>query len=277
MIQEYIKHTKLPFLLISLINIIFFIGCAAQKPSIVEPTLDINQKLANEIRGSILSNENKLHSLKANAVIKVKSPDFRVPIKLKGILRYKRPDALRLVASKFTFTIFDMTYKSDHLSFYVPQERKVFLGSFDKSTWIEVTGLTFKPYDVFNIFNFNELFRDMEYNIEPYKELWKMHIYDNNHSPRHLLADLYINKNNDVTRYDLFDRNGKPNTLVTLDEFKELNGYNFPQKIKIKWPQNKTSLSLTFLNPKVNQELSDKMFNFSMPENAEIVTISNLY
>lgn len=272
--MNYIKPV---FKLIFFINLVLYLGCAAHKPSVIEKVPEADQKLARKIRGSILSNDDKLRTLKTNAVIKVKSPDFRVPVKLRGILRFRRPNTLRLVASKFTFTIFDMIYNSNQLSFYVPQERKVFLGFFDASTEIQVTGLTFKPYDVLNIFNFKELFQDNEYYLETDKELWIMHIYDQNHNPKHLLADLYINKYYNVIGYDLFDDKGKTKTSVSLDEFAELDSCHIPHKIMIKWPQNKTSLALSFSNPVINQILPDEMFAFQAPQNASIIPIASMY
>ena len=270
------NYKKLLFKLIFFITIILYVGCAAHKPLVIEKLPVADQKLARKIRGSILSNDDKLRSLKANAVIKVKSPDFRVPVKLKGILRFKRPDTLRLVASKFTFTIFDMIYNSNQLSFYVPQERKVFLGLFDASTEIEVTGLTFKPYDVLNIFNFKELFKDNEYNIETNDESWIMYIFSQNYNPKNLLAELHINKFNNVVGYELFDNKGKTRTSVSLDEFIELDSCHIPQKIKIKWPQSKTSLALSLKTPEINQKLPDEMFVFPVPENASIVPIARM-
>lgn len=275
--KRYSKHIKLVFFLIPLINFFFFIGCAAHKPSILELTPEINQKLVKKIRKSVISNENKIRSLKTNADIKVKSPMLRIPVKFNGILRYKRPNALRMVANKFSHTIFDMTYNNNQLSFYVPQEGKVFLGTFDQSTNIEVTGITFKPYDIVNIFNFNEQFKDMEFFLEPGQESWIMHVYDPSHNSKRLFADLYINKNNNITKYELFGYNGKPKTSITLDKFKELEGCNVPHKIVFKWPQNNSSLAFTFSDLIINQELSDNMFKFYVPENTEIIPIGSWY
>lgn len=273
----YFKYSKLAFFLISLINFIFFTGCAAHKPSVLELTPEINQQLVKKIRKSIISNENKIRSLKTNADIKVRSSFLRIPVKFNGILRYKRPNALRMVANKFSYTIFDMTYNSSQLSFYVPQERKIFLGAFDESTNIEVAGLTFKPYDIVNIFNFNEQFKDMEFSLEPYQESWIMHVYDTNHDSKRLFANLYISEENNITEYELFDYNGKPKTSINLDKFKELEGCNIPHKIEFKWPQNDTSFALTFSNLTVNQDLPDNMFNFYVPENTEIIPIGSWY
>lgn len=269
------KYLKLIFLVISLINFRFFIGCATHKPSVLERTPEIDQKLVKKIHKSTISNEKKFISIKTNADIKVKSPLLRTSVKFNGILRYKRPDSLRMVASKLSHTIFDMTYNGHQLSFYVPQEKEVFLGAFDENTKIEIAGLTFKPYDIVNIFNFNEQFKDMGFLLEPYSESWIMHIYDSNHDPKRLLADLYINKNIIITKYKLFDYNGLPKTVITLDKFQDIEGCLIPHKIEINWPQNNTSIAFTFRDMVINHELPEKMFNFRVPENTKIIPLGS--
>ena len=271
------KAKFIPFLLVSLIGFVFVTGCALHKRSFLKPIPITDQEVIKRVRDTIISNENSIRSIKAHADIKIRSSKLRVPIKFSGILRYKRPNVLRLIASKFSYTIFDLTYNTNQLSFHVPTERKVFLGTVDKMTKIEVAGIVFKPYDIVNIFNFSDMLKNSELHLEQDRESWIMRVYDADYKPKRLLAHIYINKMNNITMYELFDTAGKLMTLVTFGKYREIEGCNVPHRVEIKWLQNKTSIVFIFDNLSVNQELSDKMFNVTLPENTEIVPIGDLY
>ncbi|MGR3317208.1 MAG: LolA family protein [Candidatus Anammoxibacter sp.] len=272
-----IRLSFLCVLCVFAVNFLFFTGCASHKRSLLRPIPVTDQEVVKRIRDTIISNENNILSIKAHADIKIRSSALRVPIKFNGILRYKRPNALRLIANKFSYTIFDMTYNTNQLSFYVPTERKVFLGTFDKTTKIDVTGITFKPYDIVNIFNFSDMLNNAELYLEQDRESLIMHVYDPDYKPKRLLAYIYINKMNNISMYQIFDATGELMTVVTFDKYRKIEGCNVPHRVEIKWVQDKTSIVFIFDNLSVNQELSDKMFNITLPENTEIVPIGNLY
>ncbi|MGR3219627.1 MAG: LolA family protein [Candidatus Anammoxibacter sp.] len=277
MLKIYIKYLNKTFLLISLTGFLLVAaGCALKQP-LLKPIPITDQEVVKRIRDTIISNENNIRSIKAHADIKIRSSMLKLPIKFKGVLRYKRPNVLRLIANKFSYTIFDLTRHANQLSFYVPTERKAFVGTFDKMTKIDVAGIAFKPYDIVNIFNFTDMLKDAALYIEKDHESWIMHVYDSDYKPERLLAYIYINKMNNITMHKLFDSTGKLMTLVTFDKYREIEGCNVPHKVEIKWVQDKTSIAFIFDNLSVNEELPDKMFNVTLPENTKIEPIGDLY
>ena len=271
------KSIKLLFLAIPLAGFFIISGCASHKASKIDPRADeINKQFMEEIQDSIISNEKKITSIMTNANMKLKSPMFRVPVKFKGVLRYNKPNSIRLVASKFSYTIFDMIYNNTQLNLYVPQEGSVYSGTIDRDTKIKITGLTIRPYDIVNIFNFEEQLKDKHITIEQDNEEWVVHVYNPNEEPKRLLSSIYIDHNKNVTKHELMDKKGKRDTLITFKDYKEIDGCRIPHEIKIKWPYSSTYIIFAFKDLKVNEELASQMFDFNQPNGATIVPISML-
>ena len=271
------KKLRLLLLAIPLVSFFIISGCASHRASKIDPgAQEINKQFMEEMQEAIISNEKKITSIMTNANIKLKSPMFRVPVKFKGVLRYNKPNSIRLVASKFSYTIFDMIYNNTQLNLYVPQDGSVYSGSIDRNTKIKITGLTIRPYDIVNIFNFEEQLKDKDITIEQDKEEWIVHVYDPNEEPKRLLSNIYIDHNKNVTKHELMDKKGKRDTLITFKDYKEIDGCRIPHEIKIKWPYSSTYLIFAFNDLKVNEVLSAQMFDFNQPNGSSIVPISML-
>ena len=271
------KNIRLLFLAVPLISFSIISGCASHKTSKIVPSAqEINLKFIEEMQNAIISNEKKITSIKTNANIKLKSPMFRVPVKFKGVLRYNQPNSIRLVASKYSYTLFDMVYNNTKLFLYIPQDRSVFSGPIDRSTKIKITDLTIRPYDIVNIFNFEEHLKDKDITIKQDKDEWVVHVYDPHDNPKRLLSTIYIDNNKNVTKHKLMDKKGKTDTLITFNDYKEIDGCRIPHGIKIKWPYSSTYLIFAFNDLVVNEELSAQMFDFNQPDGTTIVPISML-
>ncbi len=271
------KKTRLLFLVVPLVSFSIISGCASHKTSkIIPASPETNLSLIDEMQNAIISNEKKITSIKTNAIIKLKSPMTRVPVKFKGVLRYNQPNSIRLVASKYSYTLFDMLYNNTQFTLYIPQDRSVFFGSIDRHTKIKITDLTIRPYDIVNIFNFEEHLKDKDITIKQDKEEWIVNVYDPHNSPKRLLSTIYIDSNKNVTKHELMDKKGKRDTLITFDDYKEIDGCRIPHGIKIKWPYSSTYLIFAFNDLEVNEELSTQMFDFNQPEGTTIVPISML-
>jgi len=271
------KKIRLLFLVVPLISFSIISGCASHKTSKIVPAAPkTNLMLIDEMQNAIISNERKITSIKTNAIIKLKSPMTRVPVKFKGVLRYNQPNSIRLVASKYSYTLFDMVYNNTQFTLYIPQDRSVFSGSIDRHTKIKITDLTIRPYDIVNIFNFEEHLKDKDITIKQDKEEWIVHVYDPNNSPKRLLSTIYIDSNKNVTKHELMDKKGKRDTLITFNDYKEIDGCRIPHGIKIKWPYSSTYLIFAFNDLVVNEELSSEMFDFNQPGGTTIVPISML-
>ena len=102
-----------------------------------------------------------------------------------------------------------------------------------------------------------------------------MRIVDPLKGSNHLLANLYIDQSYNVMKYEMFDDNKIVKTLITFKYYTELEGCRLPKVIEIMWPQDNAFFNLTFRSFAVNQTLSDKIFNFSLPEHTEVVPVSN--
>ncbi len=252
-------------------------GCATHTPKSTSAILKVTPELAKEIHDTIVLNESKIRTLKAKTSIKVKSQLLRVPTKLSGILMFKWPDSMRLITNKLVFTIFDMTYAGNQVWFNVPSERKVYTGLYNDKTVVSGFGISFKPYDVITIFNFNELFKKNEFYFDVDQDSWVMHIIDSDSKENSLLANLYIDPNYNVRKYEMLDYNGNITTSILFDNHIDLDGCKVPQSVNIIWPKEKSSFQLLFKDFTVNKDLPDSVFQFSMPENSDMIPIGSFY
>lgn len=271
----YKQHLKLTPLLISIISILYFTGCASHMTVTQKELPEPNYLLAHEIKTSLLENESKIRTIKGNAAIEAKCASMQSAFRLNSIIRFKRPDIMRMITNKLSFTIFDLTFNGKNLWFYVPSEKKVFTGAIDETTKINRFGLSFKPYDIFNIFfNYNGLFKDNDFFLETDNGLLVMRIVDPLKGSKHLLANLYIDQSYNVLKYEMFDDNKSVKTLITFKYYTELEGCKLPKVIEIMWPQDNAFLNLTFRSFTVNQTLSDEIFKFSLPDHTEVVPLT---
>lgn len=264
-------------LLLVIAVLVCFAGCATQISKAPGKLPKINDELAKEIHNALLYNEEKIKTIKAKASVKIKSPMLRTPTRFNAILRFKQQSSMRLIASKLTFTVFDMIYVGNQIWFNVPTEKRIYAGFFDKNTVVDGFGVSFKPYDVINIFNFNQLLKDKEYSFGMQKDLWVMHVMESKKNPNSLLANIYIDQHYNVRKYEIFDDNGGVMTLFKFDDYVKMDECNVPQIIEIEWPTKKSAFILTFKDISLNRKLSDDIFQFSMPHDFEVVPIGNWY
>lgn len=254
---------------------ILILGCASQKPMTRSSEL-VRTISVKGLQDAIILNTSKIQTLKSKITIQISSPNLPHPVRLNGILRFKRPNMVRLVASKLTFTMFDMIYNGSRFWFYIPQEDKVYSGIFNDNAIINVLGALFKPHDIINIFNYKGLFEEKVASLATGERHWVIHIMGKL-SQRHLFCNIYIEKDNlNVTRCEFFDNDVNLQTLISMDNYLAINGCNVPRMIKIEWLPIKSAIVLNLDGVEVNQELSDIIFDFSIPERSEIVPIDIL-
>ncbi len=271
------NYTRIIAALFLIIIAGWFTGCDATKHAIIDPLPKVTPELVTEARNALLANESKIRTIKARVVIKVRNPAFRTSTKLNSILRFKRPDVMRMIVSKLTFTIFDMTHADNQIWLYVPQENRVYAGYFDKTMSVGGMGITFKPYDLVNIFNYNNIFKDKTLYMEQDDDNWVIRIIDTEVEPARHLANLYFDRGYLMLKYELIADTGELGTIFKFSDYQEFADCSFPQTIEIDWPQDKTTFQLDFRELSVNHELPDKIFDFNKPLNSEIIPIGGIY
>lgn len=258
---------------VTLFLLLLILGCAGQKP-MTRPSEAIREISVKKLQDAIILNTSKIQTLKSKIIIQISSPNSPHPVRLNGIFRLKQPNMMRMVASRLTFTIFDMIYNGSQFWFYIPQEEKVYSGIFNDNAIINVLGMLFKPHDIINIFNYKGLFEEKVASMGIEERHWVIHIMEKQYSGR-LFCNIYIEKNNiNVTRCEFFDNDGHLKTLISLDNYLTVDGCNVPRMIKVEWLPVKTAIVLNLDGLEVNQELSNNIFDFSIPERSTVVPIN---
>ncbi|MBI2560178.1 MAG: hypothetical protein HYW14_03485 [Planctomycetes bacterium] len=171
----------------------------------------------------------------------------------------------------------------------MPSEKKVYTGrcnSMSASGGLAKLMRNIHPDDMAMLLNYNNaltpgtiLTKDVS-NIpilETWPGLWLIHIVDLNNETATLRANLYIDRVGvTVVRYDVFGAGGNVRVQALFDDYARFNNSLIPQRIAIFWPDEDTKFSLSLTNIVTNEQIDPKVFRFSKPKSAEIVSLDNL-
>src|SRR5574337_744416 len=94
-----------------------------------------------QIQDVLISNSSKLITFRANVGITFTTPDTKGPIRCSGTMLYQSPKSVRVVASKFATTLFDMVSDGNKFWLYIPLENTVYTGTCSAFHKIEAEGI----------------------------------------------------------------------------------------------------------------------------------------
>ena len=262
-------------------------GCATYKTSVLQRPIwedtsailrNIEGKAQNlslqQIQDTLISNNSKLSTFRANAEMILTTPDNNGPIRCKGVVLYQSPDSLRVMGSKLATTVFDMSSNSNKFCVYVPLENRVYTGTCNTSHKIEALGINIFPGDMASLFNYRSILEGEKTMLETWPAYWLVHLLEMEKDAINLKGNLLIDRiNADVFRCELFNSDGLVRLQAVFTNYTNQTGCRIPQRIDVRWPVYNTTLSITFSNIIINNVLNPKMFTLTIPEGAQTINI----
>jgi outer membrane lipoprotein-sorting protein len=227
-----------------------------------------------QIQDTLISNNSKLSTFRANAEMILTTPDNNGPIRCKGVVLYQSPDSLRVMGSKLATTVFDMSSNSNKFCVYVPLENRVYTGTCNTPHKIEALGINIFPGDMASLFNYRSILEGKKTMLETWPAYWLVHLLEMEKDAINLKGNILIDRiNADVFRCELFNSDGLVRLQAVFTNYTNQTGCRIPQRIDVRWPVYNTTLSITFSNIIINNVLNPKMFTLTIPEGAQTINI----
>ena len=262
-------------------------GCATYKTSVSQKPIweDTSAILRNiqgkpqnlslqQIRDTIISNNSRLTTFRANIAMTLTTPDLEGPVRCTGLILYQNPKSLRAIGSKFATTLFDMSSDGNKFRLYVPLENKVYTGTSNTFHRIEALGINIFPGDMASLFNYKEILEGEKPTLETWPAYWLVHLLEMNKEDVNLKGNLLIDRvNGDVFRCELFNPDGTVRLQAVFTNYATYKECRIPQRIDVRWPAYNTILGITFSNIIVNDKLDPKVFTLAIPTGAQTITL----
>lgn len=270
---------------IFLLSIVLITGCATY-PTVQRPIWDDTSAILSNIQGKeqdltleeilekVVSNNSNLLTLRSNVEMSLITPDDKGPIRCTGIILYENPKSLRVIGSKFTTTLFDLSSDGARFRLYIPLENKVYTGSCNTFHRTEVFGITIFPGDMVSLFNYKEILEAKKPTLEIWPAYWIIHLLEINGESIEVKGNLSVDRVHvDVFRRDLFNPDGSIRVQAVFTDYITLKGTRIPQKIHVRWPGNNAALSITFSNITVNEVIDPGVFTLSIPKEVQMISL----
>lgn len=227
-----------------------------------------------QVKESIVSNGLNFTSLKAKADITIISPEINGTFRCKGVLRFQKPDKIRVIGSKLARTVFDMLSDGENYWFYLPNQRAVYTG---KSNMMHRTddGAYIFPDDIAALLNYDMLFEGRSAFMEIWPTSWLIHVFDEKDEEFIPYSRLKVDRiNGNVTELAIFNAESFLKVNAVYGDYTEIDGQAIPKVIQINWPETNTTLILILQNLSINETLKPKIFQFKKPRKADIIKIN---
>jgi outer membrane lipoprotein-sorting protein len=237
------------------------IGC--RTPS----TLNLGDRSISsvEVQEIVRTHHSRIHSMKGEGRISVKTPDIAQSGSF--ILTLRKPDSLLInLQGPFGIKVGSALVTRTTFSFYNSLENKLITGSSSMENLNRILHVQLSFDDLLNVFAGGEFLHDdlrspdetsieSDYFIFVYASL--------NSSRRYWIdpASLCIHK------IQFLDRSGKLTLEQSFDNFEDVVGIAMPYFIRITQPNMRQMLTLNFSDLMVNAE--QLQFTFTIPQNAE--------
>ncbi len=268
--------------------VVLISGCATHKtPSLQKPVWeDTSAILGNiqgkprnlslqQIRDTLVSNNSKLTTFRANADLTLTMPDSKGPIRCTGLIVYQSPRSFRTIGSKFATTLFDMSSDGNKFWLHIPPENMVYTGASNTFHRIEALGINIFPGDMAGLFNYREILEGKKSTMEIWPAYWLMHMLEADKEDVNLTGNLLVDRiNAEVFRCELFNSDGSVRLQAVFTNYTTQNECRIPQRIDVRWPSYKTTLSITFSHIVVNGALDPELFTLSIPKDAQVITLN---
>jgi hypothetical protein len=227
-----------------------------------------------QIRDALLSNSSKLTTLRADVEMVLMTPDLKGPIRCNGLILYQHPKNFRAMGSRFATTVFDLASNGDTFRLYVPREKNVYTGNCNTFHKIEDLGINIFPGDMINLFNYRDVLEGINPVLEVWPAFWLLHALEASEKNVQLKGNLFIDRvYGEAFRFEIFNPDGSVRFQAIFTNYAAYNGCRIPQKIDVRWPEHKTSLSMTFSNIRANETLDPKVFNLTIPKEAHTIVL----
>ncbi len=276
-------HFKLLTLSIPLIFLLSF-GCASQRTKVhfehellnkSDVEIDKIKDLSFlQVKENIVSNGLKFTSLKAKADITIISPEINGTFRCKGVLRFQKPDKIRVIGSKLARTVFDMLSDGENYWFYLPNQKAVYTG---KSNLIRKadSGAYIFPDDIAALLNYDMLFEGRSAFMEIWPASWLIHIFDEKDEGFIPYSRLTVDRiDGNVTELALFNAESFVKVNAVYGDYTEIDGRAIPKAVQINWPETDTTLILILHNLSIDKPLKPEIFHFKKPKKADIIKIN---
>ncbi|MFN3532505.1 MAG: LolA family protein [Candidatus Brocadia sp.] len=236
---------------------------------------DIQNLSLQQIRDTIISNNSKLTTFRANVDLTLTTSDVKGPIRCTGLILYQSPRSFRVLSSKFATTLFDMSSDGNRFWLHIPLENTVYTGSSNTFHRIDALGINIFPGDMASLFNYKEILEGKKPTLETWPAYWLVHMLEVDKEDVNLKGNLLIDRvNAEVFRCELFNSDGSVRLQAVFTNYTTQKECRIPQRIDVRWPAYNTTLSITFSNITVNGMLDPKLFTLSIPKGAQVITLN---
>jgi hypothetical protein len=255
------------FIFLSGLIFCLFISCA-RPPVHIPPTIPKATK--EEIINALKENSIHISSLKSLVRIKL---EYREGKKLKkhsfdGALLYQDTGEFRLQAfGFFGRTLFDLLYKPDELTLYIPSSSIAYQGTPHQQG-------DFKDADIFSIIK--EMIIEGGENYDETKFFFKDDVYRPWVYGKEYCYLLKINQQTLLIDKRVIFQDRKVVTEISYQSYRQVEGKLFPTQIKVFLPSRQLTLEFRFESLKVNEKLSANLFTLSLPSDVKKLPLSSL-
>lgn len=259
------------------------VGCATHRArpylgdkQLDKPNIDLSkvQSLSfPKVKETIRTERLRFTTLKARADIIITTPEINGEFKCKGVVRFQKPEKIRVIGSKLARTAFDMLSDGDDYWFYLPKEKVVYTGKCNTEKKADTSAYIF-PDDIASLLEYDKFFEGRPAYMETWPSFWLVHVLDRRGDEVVPYGRLKVDRvDNTVNELTLFKPDSFVKAQASFSDYAEINGQSIPKTIQIHWPDTNTTLTLGLSNIVINETLKPEIFLFKKPERAEIIEI----
>ncbi|MFQ5963647.1 MAG: outer membrane lipoprotein carrier protein LolA [Candidatus Scalinduaceae bacterium] len=266
-----------------LITILSF-GCATHKTKplvrnelIHKSEIDIS-KIKDlsflQVKENLVLEGRKLTTLKAKADITIITPERNGTFRCKGVLRFQRPNKIRIIGSKLAITAFDMVSDGESFWFHLPKQKVVYTGKSNMTRKTHNNAYMF-PDDIAVLLDYDKLFEGKPAFMETWPTFWFIHVFDKEGGEFTPFSRLKVDRtDNTVTELTLFNTDSSIKAHAFFNDYTKIDSQIIPRFVQIDWPETNTTLSLNLNNLSINETLKQEIFQFKRPRKTDIIIIN---
>ncbi|OGW18462.1 MAG: hypothetical protein A3G93_11605 [Nitrospinae bacterium RIFCSPLOWO2_12_FULL_45_22] len=254
-------------ILIFSLSIFSYNGCVKKPP--LHPKAIITS--AQVVIQALEERKRRIQDLKALARISLVSPERKFSAKQAITLR--KPYYLRLeTLSFFGYPMLYLFANDQQLSFYNPQENKLFRGSVQLDNIFKLTGLPLEISEIIAILcgdmPLNSNSSQAELRFEPETTLYSLRLGPDEEIKLGAMDLL-------PRQYRWADKSGKTYLEVIYQEYEKINGFFSPFTIRVKLPQRAISVEIKYSEVKLNQAVPITSFELPRLEGVEVIDLDD--
>lgn len=295
------SHSRFKTLLLALV-LLPLGGClrTSHPVQIRMSTATLREATLEELVESINTDAARLNSFKATvdidtSVLERKKGDVKDYPQVRGYVLLRKPEMLRMVllVPVVRNTMFDMVSNGQTFELSVPSQNKFVVGSSKKTGKPSEKPLeNLRPQHIFDALQLRPVDQAageiavLDNGLEIVKDP-KTH--KNLQQPDYELlviardaAGAYLSRKVIFSRTDLlpheqliFDRKNRLITRARYENFTDHGGIMFPEIISIERPVEEYSITMSVVNVKVNEPLSDEQFVLAQPPGSKLVDVDD--